>query len=201
MSNEHYGTADGQFLKVLLPANAPDPANWTQIKAVGDITGDGLPDLALRAGTAFWMLTGYTGASFQDAVLMEGTAWATREILNIADVDLDGTPNLLWRNLANGNVFLRHGKPGAVAGSADLASIKLAGNSREGDVKVGTGWTPTATTAAIGIPDVNGDRIPDLWARSGTDGQVRVYHPTSTAVGDPVTTAITTDWSNVRAFG
>lgn len=65
-------------------------------------------------------MSGYTGASFQEAILMNVDAWARREIVNVADIDLDSTPDLLWRNLDNGNMYVRHGKPGAVAGSVDL---------------------------------------------------------------------------------
>lgn len=173
-----------QRLRVLLPANAPNPATWTQIKAVGDINGDKQPDLVLRAGSEFWTLLGYTGASFQEAVLMED-GWARREIVNVADMDLDGTPDLLWRNLDNGTLYVRHGKPGTASGSADLDSLKRAGNSRAGDVQFGTGWTESAATVAIGIPDVNGDRVPDIWTWSSGDGKIRVVHPSTTNAGAP----------------
>jgi hypothetical protein len=187
-------------IRILLPPNTPDPATWTQIKAVGDITGDKLPDLVLRSGAAWWTLTGYTGASFQQAVLMLDGYWANREIINVADVDLDGTPDLLWRDLDVGYICVRHGKPGAVAGSVDLGSINLASNSREGDVPYGSGWTGASITAVVGIPDVNGDGVPDIWARSATDGKVRIYHPSTTNVG-PEVKVITADWSTRRAFG
>ncbi|MEU3455088.1 hypothetical protein ABZ671_16025 [Micromonospora sp. NPDC006766] len=188
-------------IRVLLPPNAPDPATWTQIKAVGDITGDKLPDLALRAGTAFWVLSGYTGASFQTATLMEGSAWARREIVNVADIDLDGTPDLLWRNLDNGNMYVRHGKPGSVLGSVNLDSLKTAANSRDGDVSYGTGWSEANISALVAIPDVNGDRVPDLWARSGTDGQMRIYYPSKTNVGNPVRVVLGEDLRTHRSFG
>ncbi|MBY8870967.1 DNRLRE domain-containing protein [Micromonospora sp. PLK6-60] len=188
-------------LRVLLPANAPAPDTWTQLKAVGDITGDKLPDLVLRAGTAFWTLSGYTGASFQEATLMEGTAWARREIVNVADVDLDGTPDMLWRNLDAGTFYIRHGKPGTVAGSVSLDSLKSAAASRSGDVSYGTNWTEANISAVIGIPDVNGDRIPDLWARKGADGTMVVYHPSTTNTNAPVKTVLGDNWSGMKGFG
>lgn len=190
-----------QRLRVLLPSNVPAPSTWTQIKAVGDITGDKLPDLALRAGTAFWVLSGYTGASFQEATLMEGASWARREVLNVTDVDLDGTPDLLWRNLDNGNMYLRHGKPGTTAGSVNLDSLKQAVNSRDGDVSYGTGFTEASMSAAVSIPDVSGDGVPDLWVRSGTNGMMQVYHPSKTAVGSSVKVVLGDDWSGVKSFG
>ncbi|MEV0430858.1 DNRLRE domain-containing protein [Micromonospora sp. NPDC050495] len=188
-------------LPVLLPANAPEPATWTQIKALGDITGDKLPDLILRAGTAFWTLSGYTGASFQEATLMEGTAWARREIVNVADIDLDGTPDLVWRNLDNGNMYIRHGKPGTVAGSVLLDSLKSAAASRSGDVAYGTSWTEANVNAVIGIPDVNGDRVPDMWARFASDGAMRIYYPSTTNTNAPVKIVLGDNWNTVKSFG
>ncbi|GAB3150433.1 VCBS repeat-containing protein [Micromonospora sonneratiae] len=188
-------------LRILLPSNVPDPTTWTQIKAVGDITGDTRPDLLLRVGTQFWTLTGYTGASFQEAILMEGTSWARQEVLNVADIDLDGTPDLLWRNLDSGGMYVRHGKPGSTAGSVDLNSLKSAATSRNGDVSYGTDWTEAKVNAIVSIPDVNGDRVPDLWARSGEDGRVRVYYPSATNVGAPVKVVLSTDLTAVKAFG
>lgn len=188
-------------LRVLLPANTPDPATWTQIKAVGDITGDKLPDLVVRVGTAFWTLVGYTGAGFQHAWVMEATAWGGREIVNLADIDLDGTPDLLWRDLTSGDMYLRHGKPGTVSGSVDLESLKLAVNSREGDVRYGTNWSASNITGLVGIPDVNGDQVPDLWARASADGQIRVYHASTTNTGGPVKVVLSNNLSGIKAFG
>ncbi|MFF5974397.1 hypothetical protein ACFY7C_23020 [Streptomyces sp. NPDC012769] len=199
-----YGTFNVDHrIKIRLPSNAPAPSTWTQMKAIGDITGDKHADLAIRAGTAFWILSGYTGASFQTATLMEGSAWAStaRDIVNIADMNKDNTPDLLWRNVENGNMYVRHGKPGAVAGSVDLESIKLAANSANGDVQFGTNWTGTNVTAAIGIPDVNKDGVPDIWARDGATGNMRLYHPSTTNTNAYVKTVLSVDWKTVKAFG
>ncbi|MGW0468781.1 hypothetical protein ACWDX6_26515, partial [Streptomyces sp. NPDC003027] len=187
-------------LKVRLPSNAPAPSTWTQLKAVGDITGDKLPDLALKAGAAFWILSGYTGASFQTATLMNVDAWERRDIVNIADINLDGTPDLLWRNLDNGNMYVRHGKPGTGTGSVNLDSLKLAANSLNGDVEYGTSWTEANVSTAIGIPDVNGDKIPDIWARSGVDGQMRVYYPSTTNTNAPAKNVLSVDWRSVKSL-
>ncbi|MEV5212028.1 DNRLRE domain-containing protein [Micromonospora sp. NPDC053740] len=203
-----YGTFDVERrLRVILPATGvggtavPSPDTWTQIKAVGDITGDKLPDLILRAGPAFWALSGYTGGSFQEATLMEGTAWARREVVNVADIDLDGTPDMLWRNLDNGNMYVRHGKPGSLPGSVNLDSLKSAAGSRSGDVSYGTGWSEANISAMISIPDVSGDRVPDFWTRSGTDGMMRIYHPSTTSTGGQVKVVLGDDWRGVKSFG
>lgn len=185
-------------LKVILPSNVPAPSTWTQIKAVGDITGDKLADLAVRSGTAFWLLSGYTGGSFQTATLMEGTSWARQEILNIADVDLDGTPDLVWRHLDTGFLYLRHGKAGTVAGSVSLDSLKTPAASGKGvDTQYGNGWT--TMKAVIGIPDANGDKVPDLWAVHATSGNTYFYASTATS-GGASKVVISADWRNFKAF-
>ncbi|MYY04235.1 FG-GAP-like repeat-containing protein [Streptomyces sp. ATexAB-D23] len=198
-----YGSFDvGKRLEVRLPPGAPDPASWVQLKAVGDITGDQRPEVFLRTGDAFWVLLGYTGGAFQEAVRLSASAWEIRDIVNVADIDLDGTPDLLWRNTSNGNMYVRHGKPGTATGSVDLNSLKTAAASREGkDTSYGTGWTSAKIDTVIGIPDVNGDRVPDIWARFTADGSVKVYHPSTTNTNAPAMTVISSGWGDVKAFG
>jgi len=189
-------------VRVILPADAPAPSTWTQIRAVGDITGDRLPDLVLRSGTSFWVLSGYTGAKFQTATMMNVDAWARRDIVNVADVNGDKTPDMLWRNLDNGNMFVRHGKPGSVTGSVDLESLKLGSASLSGqDVAYGTGWAESAVSTALGIPDVNGDGVPDIWARFASDGQMRIYYPSRTNTNSAVKVVLSTDWRTVKSLG
>ncbi len=198
-----YGSFDvDRRLEVRLPSDAPAPSTWTQIRATGDITGDKLPDLMLRAGAEWWTLSGYTGASFQTATQMNADAWARREIVNVTDISGDNVPDVLWRNLDNGNMYLRQGKPGSVSGSADLESLKLAADSLTGkDEPYGTSWTDTNVPTAIGIPDVNDDGIPDIWARFSSDGQTRIYHPSRTNTNAPVRVVLSVDWNAIKAFG
>ncbi|MFI1588666.1 FG-GAP-like repeat-containing protein [Streptomyces halstedii] len=198
-----YGSFDvDKRLEIRLPAGAPDPADWVQMKAVGDITGDKRPEVFIRTGAAFWVLIGYTGGTFEEAIRMNADAWEVRDIVNVADIDRDGTPDLLWRNTSNGNMYIRHGKPGATAGSVDLASLKTGAASREAkDTSYGTSWTGANIDTAIGIPDVNGDGIPDIWARFAADGSVKVYHPSKTNTNGPAMTVISSGWGTVKAFG
>ncbi|MFG2867566.1 FG-GAP repeat domain-containing protein [Streptomyces sp. NPDC048338] len=189
-------------IEVELPANAPAPTTWTQIKAVGDVTGDKLPDVFLRAGSALWFLSGYTGGTFQDATLMNGGAWGRRDIVNVSDINKDGTPDVLWRDLDGGAINGRHGKPGAAgAGSVDLTSLMLAANSLNGDVSYGTGWTEATISTAVGIPDVNSDGIPDIWARFASDGHMSVYYPSTTSTNAPAKTVLTVNWNTIKSFG
>ncbi|WP_309242690.1 hypothetical protein [Streptomyces sp. KAI-26] len=100
----------------------------------------------------------------------------------------------------NGNMYVRHGKPGTVTGSVDLVSLTTAANSRDGDVAYGTNWSDANISAVVGVPDLNGDRIPDMWARFKADGQIRVYHPSKTNTNPPVKNVLSSDWSAFKAF-
>jgi hypothetical protein len=189
-------------LEIRLPSNAPAPSTWKQIKAVGDVTGDKRPDMFIRVGDYFWALIGYSGGSFQEAKNMS-SLWTDRDVVNVADIDLDGTPDMLWRNVVNGNMYIRHGKPGTVAGSVDLESLRTGAASREGqDTVYGTEWTLAENDVVVAIPDVSGDGIPDIWARY-PDGSIQVHHPSKTGAGAAVKTVISASsgWSAVKAFG
>ncbi|WP_415952273.1 FG-GAP-like repeat-containing protein [Streptomyces sp. KLOTTS4A1] len=186
-------------VRVLLPENAPDPATWDEMRTTADVTGDGEPDLVVVTdGGQLWFLGGYTAGAFSDAVLLlGGTTWAGRDVISLADIDLDGTADLLWRNPGNGNMYIRHGKPDSSGKGLDPMSIALAVNSREGvDTNYGTGWTADVIDEVISIPDTSGDGIPDLWARETATGQVRVYHPSKTNTNRLVKVVMTADWSS-----
>ncbi|MFJ3932785.1 FG-GAP-like repeat-containing protein [Streptomyces sp. NPDC090029] len=172
-------------VRVLLPDNAPDPATWGEMRTSGDVTGDGEPDLMIVTdGGQLWFLGGYTAGAFTDAIrLTSDSGWSTRDVLAVADFDLDKTPDLLWRNLTSGKIYLRHGKPGAAGeGSVDPVSLALGANSRDGaDAEFGTGWTEAAINHIVVIPDTSGDGIPDIWARETATGKIRLYHPSKTS--------------------
>ncbi|MFD4499348.1 FG-GAP-like repeat-containing protein [Streptomyces sp. NPDC058486] len=204
-----YGTFNVEDrVSVKLPSNAPAPSTWTQLKAVGDVTGDELPDVFVRAGANLWFLSGYTGATFHTATQMTGETWSSRDIVNLADIDKDGTADLLFRDVISGDMFLRHGKPSATPGGVSLGSLMTAAASRQGDVTYGTGWTKSAVSTVIGIPDLQPDdtahashEVPDLWTRDGATGNMRVYYPTTTNTHPAVKTVLSVDWRSVKAFG
>ncbi len=110
--------------------------------------------------------------------------------------------DLLWRNLDTGSMYLRRGKVGAAgAGSVDLNSLMLATNAVNGDEPFGGSWTEANVNAAIGVPDINGDAIPDIWARFAADGHMAVYHPSTTNTNAPVKTVIGSGWNEKLGFG
>ncbi|MFI2504748.1 hypothetical protein [Streptomyces sp. NPDC018972] len=194
-----YGSVNvDERIRVLLPANAPAPATWGEMRATADVTGDGEPDLmVVTDGGQLWFLGGYTAGAFSDAVLLlDGSTWAARDLVSLADIDLDGTADLLWRNPENGNMYIRHGKPNSAKTGLDPMSVAVAANSREGvDTIYGTGWTAAALDQVVSMPDTSGDGIPDLWARETTTGQIRLYHPSKTDTNRLVKIVMTADWS------
>ncbi len=198
-----YGGFDvNRRVPVLLPDNAPDPATITEIKAVGDVTGDGRPDaFAVARDDQLWAFTGYTGGAFTEALMLCDGSWDTRDIVNVADITGDGVADLLWRGGETGRgVLLRHGKPGS-QGGVDLTSLALAANSATGQDEVyGTGgWDSASIPMLTGTPDATGDGIPDFWAAT-SDGALYLYpggrtaHGTRYLVGE-------SGWAALRRLG
>ncbi|WP_406494129.1 hypothetical protein [Streptomyces sp. NBC_00846] len=98
-------------------------------------------------------------------------------------------------------MYVRHGKPGSGSGSVDLDSLKVAANSLNGDVSYGTSWQETNIRIALGIPDVNNDKIPDIWAIFATDGQTRIYYPSRTNTNPAAKIVLSVDWKAIKSFG
>ncbi|MFG1913596.1 hypothetical protein [Micromonospora sp. NPDC048898] len=81
-----------------------------------------------------------------------------------------------------------------------LGSLKTPGGSRSGDVFYGSGWTASNITALIAVPDLNGDRVPDFWARHASGGGIWVYYATTTGTGSAMI-VMGDDVSSVKALG
>jgi hypothetical protein len=183
---------------VRLPANAPATSSLTQILAAGDITGDGRPELFATAGDAFWVFTGYTGASFETAMLLSASAWTNRDLVTIGDVNGDGEADMVYRAFSTNQLTLRLGRP-AAAGGTELSSLAAAANSLGGaDTEYGWGWSATAVPKVIGTPSVNSDSTPDLWALA-SNGYLRYYAGTTT--GNGPSTEVAAGWGSMKAIG
>ncbi|MGJ3559327.1 hypothetical protein ACR6C2_13535 [Streptomyces sp. INA 01156] len=65
----------------------------------------------------------------------------------------------------------------------------------------GKSWSEANIPTALGIPDVSGDGVPDIWARLRSDGHTRIYNPSRTDTGSPVKVVLTVDWNAIKAFG
>ncbi|MEU9174057.1 FG-GAP-like repeat-containing protein [Streptomyces sp. NPDC048420] len=167
--------------EILLPTGAPSPSALTQIVATGDITGDGRTDFLATVGDALWALTGYHGATVDQAVLLSGSAWTSRDLVTVMDVSGDGIADMVYRTDASGRLLLRKGVA-ASGGGTNLNSLASAANSSGGtDTEYGaSGWLSSEVPLLMGTPDANSDGIPDIWAVNA-NGSVR-FHPGSRTV-------------------
>ncbi|WP_282703613.1 VCBS repeat-containing protein, partial [Streptomyces sp. CC219B] len=172
--------------EVLLPDNAPSPASFTQIVAAGDITGDGRTDFlaTVNNGTddELWAFIGYHGVTVDQAIRLVGSGWQNRDIVTVQDVSGDSVADLIFRSDATGRLLLRKGVA-ASSGGVDPNSLALAANSSGGSDSeyAASGWAHSSVPFLVGIPDANGDSIPDIWAVRST-GAVHFHAGSRTAI-------------------
>jgi len=188
--------------EILLPTGAPAPASLTQILATGDITGDGRTDFLATVGDELWALTGYHGATVDQAVRL-ASGWAERDVVIVADVSGDGVADMVYRTDASGRLLLRKGIA-ASGGGTDLTSLSSAANSSGGvDTEYGaSGWSSADIPLLMGTPDANSDGIPDIWAVR-SDSPVRFHAGGKAALSGAGTEIIgkSTYWPTRIAIG
>ncbi|MEW1546800.1 VCBS repeat-containing protein [Streptomyces tsukubensis] len=185
---------------ITVDPTVPAPSAFTQILAVGDISGDRRPELFVTAGDALWVFGGYTGSAFTTAFRFAEN-WTERDIVNVGDFNNDGAADLVYRSFAaatNGMLMIRHGKP-ATGGGTDLGSLSSAANSLNGaDATYGTSWTTANIPMMLGTPDVDDNGVPDIWATT-PDGGLRYY--ASTPTGGGPATVIGAGWHRMKRLG
>ncbi|MGW0394261.1 DNRLRE domain-containing protein [Streptomyces sp. NPDC003042] len=203
----YQGDGNGRFdisrrTEILLPTGAPDPAALTQIVVVPDMNGDKFEDIFVTIADAFWVFTGYNGATVTEARKLSSTSWTKRDIIDVRDITGDGIPDLLFRDdsTPDRGLALRRGKPGA-GGGADINSLALAVNSADGkDLTYGTtGWDSTTWPLVRGTPDVNNSGTPDLYL-TRNDGTLHLFQAGQSTIGGGWRVE-EDDWSTFRTLG
>ncbi|MEU9185130.1 DNRLRE domain-containing protein [Streptomyces sp. NPDC048484] len=161
--------------EVLLPDGAPSPAGLTQIISAGDATGDGRTDFFATVGDELWALTGYHGATVDQATRLAATTWTERDLVTAQDISGDGITDIVYRTDVSERLLLRKGIA-ASGGGVNMDSLKSGAASSGGaDTEYGAaGWSSANIPQLIGTPDTNGDSIPDIWTVR-SDGSVRFY--------------------------
>ncbi|MFB7983152.1 transglycosylase family protein [Streptomyces vinaceus] len=137
--------------------SVPQP-NMANLTRVGDITGDGVPDL-LAVERATGDLYRYSGPSYSGGSRVKtGTGWnAMSSITGVGDVTGDGVADVVAVDASNGNLF------------------RYSGPNYNGATKVqiGTGWDAMANITGVG--DITGDGVPDLLAVEKATGHLYRY--------------------------
>ncbi|MGY1498623.1 FG-GAP-like repeat-containing protein [Streptomyces sp. QTS52] len=190
-------------VEVRLPANMPAPSTWSEMKAAGDLTGDGRPELFVAGGVGggeLWILSGYTGGAFTTATQHTTTSWEGRDFVAIADYNGDKAMDMTYRT-ASGNIVLRKGILGSDGVSTVLSSLGTSGGSLDGDTVYGaTSFTPAAYPLLYGSPDISGDGIPDMLA-TNTAGALLLFAGTATANDTSPDTLDADGWTTVKRLG
>jgi hypothetical protein len=134
-------------------------------------------------------LTGYHGATVDQAVRLSSSAWKERDLVVTQDVSGDGVTDLVYRSDVSGKLWLRRGI--AASGGVNLNSLATAAGSSGGeDNEYGaSGWSSSAMPHLMGTPSANGDTVPDIWAVLA-DGSVRFHAGSKTTLSGSGTKVI-----------
>ncbi|MEU9097088.1 FG-GAP-like repeat-containing protein [Streptomyces sp. NPDC048361] len=181
------GGSDRKPLSVNCPDKNPDLGcdfgdDWNgddhwhdadQIVTPGDINNDPQhnPDLLVKEGRQLWAYYGSRSSLTLDndggPVLVGNGDWDKFTVIAPGDLNNDGIPDLWLRDNNSGDIYRSYGRKDPNTGKLDPTTW---GNALE-RVKIGSG-VPASTFPTVGsVGDINGDGLPDLWARK-TDNTV-----------------------------
>ena len=144
--------------------------------AVGDLNGDGIPDVALtdNVGVKVLFHTGAAGTTTYAApvaVFTEtaGAAFAGVNLIAIADVNQDGLNDLVITD------------PGPAGGMTPTVSVLLQNPAAHGQFLPAVSYATAAGSAAqsIVVADVNGDGKPDIIIGGSSAVTVLLQDPTT----------------------
>ncbi|GAA0267671.1 hypothetical protein GCM10009527_074920 [Actinomadura nitritigenes] len=155
----------------------------TELTGIGDLTGDGKPDLiaAQKSDGTLWLYPGGTNALGTRIKIGTGGWNGMKDLTGIGDLTGDGRPDLIGARKSDGTLWLY---PGA---SKALGSRIKIGNS---------GWN--GMNKLVGVRDITGDGKPDMIAVRISDGTLWVYPGASKALG--TRKELGSGWGGIRSL-
>jgi hypothetical protein len=153
------GGTDGRTL-LNAPWFATSAPNWA-VRAAADMNSDGVLDYVLQNATtgavSIWFMGGSSGLSWVSTPIV-GTAAPNSWVIAAADMNGDGTPDILTQNSSTNQIVVSY----MAAGGRSVGSTGVVGNPAPG-------WSLVATG------DINQDGVPDLLLQNTNSNALSVW--------------------------
>lgn len=160
--------------------------NLAQMLMLGDVTGDGRPEVVARDGNGAILVyphNGSTSTNFWTSIVNGSpSGWNASDQLSMADVTADGHPDLIARD-TSGKLWI-HPWQSSTTGRMWSATTRI---------PAGEGFT-YALEVVTG--DIDGDGTPELVARVARSGDLWLLPNNGAATGNPWPSRVSagTDW-------
>ncbi|MFD4240558.1 FG-GAP repeat domain-containing protein [Streptomyces sp. NPDC058525] len=160
-----------------------------QAVGVGDMTGDGHPDLVVQHSDKLWRYAGIPGTtpSLGAPVLIGTAGWNVMTLTAPGDADKDGLVDLLARDTRDGILYHYLGQPNGTFSSR---------------TEYGRAYTTSFRPLIAGAADANLDGTADMWATAG-DGTLKFYkggRDIHGPIDGPVTQVGSGGWNGIKAI-